>query len=106
MLRKKVDQESTKLRDKVLAVVNDSPVKLTGIEIAKRAGLDYKQTIDALDALNNYGRILRIGKKFNTRWMRIENRKPVDVYRWLNVAFWIMRRRRLRKDQIELPPGK
>lgn len=107
MLKKKIDHEKTKLRDKVLAVVNDSPVKLTGMEIAKRAGLDYKQTIDALDALHNYDRILRIGKKFNTRWMRIEKAKPVDVYRWINVAFWIMKRRRIKQQkQIELNPSK
>lgn len=68
---KKQDKDTVVIREVVLNVVNKSPVKLSAREISRRSGLTYKQTIDALQALNNYERVVRIGKKFSARWIRV-----------------------------------
>lgn len=75
----------------MLNVVNDSSVKLTGREIAKRAQLEYKQTIDALNALYNHGKVQRIGNKFNTRWLRLSTEdRNSEVFKMYEAAFLMM----------------
>lgn len=69
-----VNKAKLVIRESVLKVVLESRVPLKGREIAKQAGLDYKQTIDALDALHNTGKIFRHGKKLKTTW----SDKPMD----------------------------
>jgi hypothetical protein len=62
------------LRHRVLVVIQESDINLTGAEVAKRAGVSYRQTIFALNALYNMGRIARTGRKFTARWGSIEPR--------------------------------
>lgn len=100
MLNKRSDNEKVILRARVLELVNDSPVKLTGREIAKRAGLEYKQTIDALNALHNHDKVQRIGKKFNTRWMRNESEKGIDATELLSRAFSRIARKRVLREKF------
>ena len=59
-------------RMRVLAVLESSPVTLTGREISLATGVPYKQTIDALNGLLNYGRVSRTGHKFTARWSRVQ----------------------------------
>ena len=70
-------------RMRVLAVVEASPSPLTGRDIAHACGLTYKQAIDALNALYNYGKVQRHGRKFIARWSRVlphESRMhPLDM---------------------------
>jgi hypothetical protein len=61
----------TTLRCRVLAVIDAAPSPLTGQEIALAAGLSYRQTIDALNALYNAGKIERVGRKSTARWQRV-----------------------------------
>lgn len=100
LIDKKSENEKLILRVRVLDVVNDSPVKLTGREIAKRACLEYKQTIDALNALNNHGKIQRIGKKFNTRWIRLGEDNNVDAMGLLSLALFKISRKRILRDKF------
>lgn len=65
-------------RMRVLAVIQASPVPLTGQQIADATGFAYKQTIDALNALNNAAKIARIGRKFTARWCRLTTTSPAD----------------------------
>lgn len=60
----------------VLEVVQESPAFLTGQQIAQITGLTYRQTIDALNALNNSEKIARTGRKFTARWGRIPQHVP------------------------------
>lgn len=60
------------LRCRVLAVIRESDTTLTGAEIARRAGVSYRQTIFALNALYNAGKIAREGRKFTARWCSVE----------------------------------
>lgn len=64
-------QQILTYRMRVLAVVEASPNARTGQEIAQAARMSYKQTIDALNALYNYGKVQRTGKKFMARWSRV-----------------------------------
>ena len=64
-------QQILTYRMRVLAVVEQSPHALTGREIAAAACMSYKQTIDALNALYNYGKVQRTGRKFMARWSRV-----------------------------------
>ena len=41
-------------------------------QIALRAGLTYRQTIDALNALHNMDKVRCTGRKFTARWSRIQ----------------------------------
>lgn len=70
-------------RMRVLAVVEASHSPLTGRDIAHACGLTYKQAVDALNALYNYGRVHRQGRKFMARWSRVlppESRMhPLDL---------------------------
>lgn len=67
----KAQQIVTTYRMRVLAVVESSQHALTGREIALSARMSYKQTIDALNALYNYGKVQRHGMKFMARWSRV-----------------------------------
>lgn len=58
-------------RQRVLRVVQQSQVFLTGHQIATLSGLTYRQTIDALNALNNLSKVSRTGSKFTARWGRV-----------------------------------
>lgn len=83
---KRESREKIILRERVLKIVDASKVPLTGREIAARAGLQYKQTIDALDALYNHGRVHRHGKKLKTRWCAIVSDQR-GVFLYLDRAF-------------------
>lgn len=63
-------------RDRVLEVLESSLFPLTGYEVACLAGLRYKQTIDALDALYDMERVSRLGKKESAKWVRLERVAP------------------------------
>lgn len=65
-------------RMRVLAVVQASTTPLTGQQISDATGFTYKQTIDALNALNNAAKIARIGRKFTARWCRVTTTSPTD----------------------------
>lgn len=64
-------QQILTYRMRVLAVVESSPNALTGRDIAQAACMSYKQAIDALNALCNYGKVQRHGRKFTARWSRV-----------------------------------
>lgn len=70
---------SPTLRCRVLAVIETADTALTGAAIADRAGLSYRQTVDALNALYNAGKIERIGRKFTARWQVVKPREPSAV---------------------------
>lgn len=59
-------------RAAVLAAIDAAQDWLTGHEVALMAGLQYKQTIDALTALHNEARIARQGRKFTAKWGSVE----------------------------------
>jgi hypothetical protein len=56
------------LRQIVQEAIEASAAVLSAEQLAERTGLTYKQTIDALNALHNTGRIVRHGRKFSARW--------------------------------------
>lgn len=58
------------VRRKVLDVIQAAPVPLRGRDVARLAGLGYKQTIDALGSLLDMERVERIGRKQTARWAR------------------------------------
>lgn len=64
-------QQALTYRMRVLAVVNNTDQFFSGQQIAQLAGLTHKQTIDALNALNNMAKVARVGRKFTARWGRI-----------------------------------
>ena len=68
--------ERSSYRDRVLEVLDSSLFPLTGYEVARLAGLNYKQAIDALDALYNMNKVTRLGKKESARWTRLERVVP------------------------------
>lgn len=72
---KRLQTPSTTYRLLVLNVISDTRESLSGQEIADRTGLTYRQTIDALNALNNMEKVLRVGRKFTARWSAVP--KPV-----------------------------
>lgn len=59
------------IREKVLSVLTDEAV--SGVVVAERAGLGYKQTIDALNILFNMERVERVGQKQSARWQKIQS---------------------------------
>jgi hypothetical protein len=87
----KAQQQPQTYRTRVLAVIASSSHPLTGNEIAVAANLDYKQTIDALNALYNYGRVNRTGRKFMARWRRVPPPAPVGQLHPLDLAFFRMK---------------
>lgn len=62
-------------RERVLNVLDAADKPLTGAQISVEARLSYKQTIDALNALYNHGKVGRTGRKYWARWEKV---KPVD----------------------------
>ena len=75
-------------RLRVLTVIQSTEGWITGLEVAQLAGLTHKQTIDALNALNNMEKIARIGRKFTAKWGRLVTPDPdQDPLRALELAF-------------------
>lgn len=66
--RKFINHQS--IRRKVFAVVDASPTSLRARDVARLAGLAYKQTIDALNSLYDMGKIERLGHKSTSRWVK------------------------------------
>lgn len=66
------------VRRKVLEVVQASPAPLRGRDVARLAGLNYKQSIDALNTLLDMERVERIGRKQTARWVKKAEPKPSD----------------------------
>jgi len=64
-------QQAQTYRMRVLAVIEDSEACFTGQQLAQITGLTYRQTIDALNALNNMAKVARTGRKFTARWCRV-----------------------------------
>lgn len=64
------------IRRKVFDVVQASPVPLRGRDVARLAGLGYKQTIDALNSLLDMERVERIGHKQSSRWAKKAGPEP------------------------------
>lgn len=62
------------VRARVLEVIEQAEVPLTGQQVAERAGLSYKTAVDALNALHNYEKVSRTGRKFTARWSRRQPR--------------------------------
>lgn len=54
----------------VLAIIDRSTESQKAELIAQQAGLTYKQTIYALNALLNLEKVTRTGRKFTSRWSR------------------------------------
>lgn len=74
--------EPTTIRVKILAVIETATRPLTGREIARMARLNYKQTIDGLNALHNHARVERRGRKHTAHWEWTApppSRHPLDV---------------------------
>lgn len=59
---------SPNCRARVQAAIEAAQACLTGRELARRTGLTYRQTVDALTALHRQGRIERHGRKFTASW--------------------------------------
>lgn len=64
-------QQAQTYRMRVLAVIDASEACFTGQQLAQCTGLTYRQTIDALNALNNMAKVARTGRKFTARWCRV-----------------------------------
>lgn len=58
------------VRRKVLDVIQAAPVPLRGRDVARLAGLNYKQAVDALNSLLDMERVERIGRKQTARWVK------------------------------------
>lgn len=69
-------QQAQTYRMRVLAVIDASEACYTGQQLAQATGLTYRQTIDALNALNNMAKVARTGRKFTARWCRVP--QPLD----------------------------
>ena len=66
-------QQAQTYRMRVLAVIESTDAFFTGQQLAKLTGLTYRQTIDALNALNNMAKVARTGRKFTSRWGKVPN---------------------------------
>lgn len=64
-------QQAQTYRMRVLAVIDASEACFTGQQLAQATGLTYRQTIDALNALNNMAKVARTGRKCTARWCRV-----------------------------------
>ena len=77
-------------RARVLRVVNASPDWMKATDISRRTGLTYLQTIFALNALYNSGRVARDGRKSGSRWgslVLIEHNQGEDAVKTLEAIF-------------------
>lgn len=72
------------IRGRILGVIEAATRPLTGQEIAALVGMPYKPTIDALNALYNYGKVRRTGAKFTARWSAVRpvEPSPLALLRW------------------------
>lgn len=64
-------QQAQTYRMRVLAVIEATDTFHTGQQLATLTGLTYRQTIDALNALNNMAKVARTGRKFTARWGKV-----------------------------------
>lgn len=64
-------QQAQTYRMRVLTVIEASNAYFTGQQLAQLTGLTYRQTIDALNALNNMEKVARTGRKFTSRWGKV-----------------------------------
>lgn len=64
-------QQAQTYRMRVLAVIEATDTFFTGQQLATLTGLTYRQTIDALNALNNMAKVARTGRKFTARWGKV-----------------------------------
>lgn len=64
-------QQAQTFRMRVLAVIEATDTFHTGQQLAQLTGLTYKQTVDALNALNNLSKVARTGRKFTARWGKV-----------------------------------
>jgi predicted Rossmann fold nucleotide-binding protein DprA/Smf involved in DNA uptake len=64
-------QAAQTYRMRVLAVIDAADACFTGQQLAQATGLTYRQTIDALNALNNMAKVARTGRKFTARWCKV-----------------------------------
>lgn len=79
MTRKSVKRKQAQTyRMRVLEVINAADVCYTGQQVAQLAGLTYRQTIDALNALNNAAKVARTGRKFTARWCRVPDEQQQE----------------------------
>lgn len=78
------------LRAAIVACLDASPTYLTAIEVSRRTGISYKSVIDALSILHSQERIVRVGRKFSSRWgslALVEERGEVRAWDLLQ-AVW------------------
>ena len=73
----------------IVAVLSAQPAPLTAREIADRAGLAYKPTADALCRMFDAGNVVRIGRKFTSKWAlpTLDVALPTDPFAALD-ACW------------------
>ena len=79
-------QKANTYRAAVLVVIEAATEPLPGHRVAELAGLSYRQTVDALNALHNHSRIARIGRKYTARWMRVPPQPTENPYARLDEA--------------------
>jgi len=70
-------------RMRILAVIDAAEACFTGQQLAQMTGLTYRQTIDALNALNNMEKVARTGRKFTARWCKKAPPKTNENPAWL-----------------------
>lgn len=77
MARSRASKRKTEptYRTRLLEVIEASDALHTGRELAALAGLEYQTTIDALNALHNTAKVVRVGRKLTARWGRV----PVEL---------------------------
>lgn len=80
-------QQAQTYRMRVLAVIEASEACYTGQQLAQATGLTYRQTIDALNALNNMAKVARTGRKFTARWCRVPQKLDEHPVFMLERAF-------------------
>jgi predicted Rossmann fold nucleotide-binding protein DprA/Smf involved in DNA uptake len=80
-------QQSKTYRMRVLAVIEATDTVHTGQQLAQLTGLTYRQTIDALNALNNMEKVARTGRKFTARWGRVPQALDENPAIALELAF-------------------
>ena len=86
--RSKRKMSSKTYRMRVLAVIEaNGDTFHTGQQIAEITGLTYRQTIDALNALNNMEKIARTGRKFTARWGKLPQKSNENPALLLQSAF-------------------
>lgn len=97
MSKENTSKEERTIRDRVLLIVSESRTPLTGREISGKARLSYKQTVDALNALNNHGKVQRLGRKCNARWCAYVQDKAHETFAFFDNAFLAISRKNANK---------